>query len=70
MKCAQWKPCSEISIASEILNLQEVGANLMEFPASPTEMVTAGRVSLALSFIQQAMDALSQARSSESSPKI
>ena len=67
MKCAQWNQCSEVSIRSELINLQEVEANLRDLLSFPLhgEAPTAGGVAVALSFIRLASQALLQPNSND-----
>jgi hypothetical protein len=60
MKCAKWEECSEVSISSEIFNLQEVKTNLRDLGALPGENLTTAGIALALSFVDQAIEQLSQ----------
>jgi hypothetical protein len=54
-------PCSEDSIASELHNLQEVRANLIECSdVLPEDDVGRIQMDMALSFVQLAIDALSR----------
>lgn len=55
MKCAKWEECAEVSIRSEIVNLKEVEANLRDL-----HLLTGSSVIIALSFVQQAIQQLSQ----------
>jgi hypothetical protein len=57
MKYAQWTESKGVSVNSEILNLQEVEANLNSLLA-PLKGDAAGRVAEALSFLRQAIQAL------------
>jgi hypothetical protein len=53
-------PCSEDSIGSELHNLREVRANLIEcLDVLPEDAVTHIKMAAALSFVQLAIDALS-----------
>jgi hypothetical protein len=58
MKCAHWEPCSEVSINSELNNLREVGTNLNECLDSLPKDVRRTKLTVALSFVQMAIDAL------------
>ena len=53
-------PCSEDSIGSELHNLREVRANLIEcLDVLPEDDVARIKMDMALSFVQLAIDALS-----------
>jgi hypothetical protein len=53
-------PCSEDSIGSELHNLREVRANLIEcLDVLPEDDVARIKIDMALSFVQLAIDALS-----------
>ncbi len=59
MKCAQWQGCSKVSIDSEILNLREVEANLVDLMSAVyDDAFTAGQIAIALSFLRDASQAL------------
>lgn len=60
MKEALWTECSATSIHSQILNLQQVEANLVALPTLEDER---GKIVIALSFVRQAMKALAQTSS-------
>jgi hypothetical protein len=63
MKQARWEECSEISIASQILHLHEIEANLLNFPVDPGDVLGAAKIAVAISFLRQARETLSQTRS-------
>ena len=58
MKSAKWEQSSEVSIMSEVFNLKEVEANLSGLLTD--EESKTGRITLALSFIHQAVQQLLQ----------
>jgi hypothetical protein len=59
MKSTQWERCSEVSIESEMANLREVEANIDEcLEIMPVSNLTRYKLVLALSFVQQAIEAL------------
>ena len=58
MKSARWEPCSEVSIKSELHNLREVRTNLTECLDSLPKDVRRTKLTVALSFVQMAIDAL------------
>ena len=60
MKCAKWEQCSEVSIRSEISNLQEVEMNLGDLRVLHGKDSTTDSVILALSFVHQAIEQLLQ----------
>ena len=62
-------PCSEDSIGSELHNLQEVRANLIEcLDVLPEDDVARIKMDMALSFVQLAIDALSSFQAERSGP--
>jgi hypothetical protein len=63
MKLARWEECSQISIGSQVLDLKEIEANLLDFPVSPGDVLGAAKIAVAVSFIRQARETLSQTRS-------
>lgn len=58
MKSANWEPCSEASINSELKHLREVRANLSECVANLLVDEARPHMTMALSFVQSAIDAL------------
>jgi len=58
MKSANWQPCSEASINSELNHLREVRANLSECIADLLVGEARPHMTMALSFVQLAIDAL------------
>lgn len=58
MKRANWEPCSEASINSELNHLREVRANLSECVADLLVDEARPHMTMALSFVQMAIDAL------------
>jgi hypothetical protein len=58
MKSANWQPSLEASISSELNHLQAVRANLSECVANLLEDGVPLRMTMALSFVQMAIDAL------------
>ena len=58
MKNANWKPCSDASIHSELSHLKEVRTNLSECVAVLAEDEPRTNITMALSFVQMAIDAL------------
>jgi hypothetical protein len=58
MKSANWEPCSEASINSELNHLREVRANLSECVADLLVDEERPHMTMALSFVQLAIDAL------------
>lgn len=60
MKCAEWEKCSEVSFTSEMLNLKEVEGNLQELQRLTGKIDAEGAVTIALSFVHQAIQALSE----------
>jgi hypothetical protein len=58
MKSATWAPCSEASINSELNHLREVRANLSECVADQPVNEAPPHMTMALSFVQLAIDAL------------
>ena len=62
-------PCSEDSIGSELHNLQEVRANLIEcLEVLPEDDVARIKMDMALSFVQLAIDALSNFQAERAGP--
>ncbi len=62
-------PCSEDSIGSELHNLQEVRANLLEcLDVLPEDDVGRIKMDMALSFVQLAIDALSSFQAERAVP--
>lgn len=59
MKSANWAPCSEVSLDSELRNLREIRTNLSEcIDSLPEDDVGRSKMAMALSFVQMAIDAL------------
>jgi hypothetical protein len=58
MKSANWEPCSAVSINSELHNLREVRTNLIECLDSMPKDNRRTKLTVALSFVQMAIDAL------------
>lgn len=58
MKNANWEPCSDASIHSELNHLREVRTNLSECVAVLLGDEARTNMTLALSFVQMAIDAL------------
>ena len=62
-------PCSEDSIGSELHNLQEVRANLIEcLDVLPEDDVARIKMDMALSFVSLAIDALSSFQAERAGP--
>jgi hypothetical protein len=66
MKSAHWEPCSEVSINSELRNLREVRTNLIECLDSMPKDNRRTKLTVALSFVQMAIDALTTFRAERS----
>jgi hypothetical protein len=59
VKSANWAPCSEVSLDSELRNLREIRTNLSEcIDSLPEDDVGRNKMAMALSFVQMAIDAL------------